>query len=281
MVAVARLVAGDGVERDRGIHDRPGEHAVGRRARPHVAEVGADRDASQARLQADEPAARRGDADRAAQVAGVGEPDHPRGDGGRAPARRASRREVGIPRVSGRAVARVLGDRPQTELGRVRLAHDDCAGFPKPSHVHAVVVGDPVAERGAALRRRKAFGRRQQILDPDRDAAEGSCVARLHRVGLGERALRAQRDEGVQARVQPLDRRERRLDELACGHLAGTHGCRLVESAQPEEVVGRRHGAENLLPRRAPTNRAGRPRGRGRAARAASRCRRSRPRSAA
>ena len=192
---------------------------------PDVAEVGADRDASQAGLQADEPAARRGDADRAAQVAGVGERDHPRGDGGRAPARRATRRELGIPRVPRRAVARVLGDRPHAELGRVRLADDDRAGFAKPAHVRAVVVGDPVAERGAALRRRKALGRRQQILDPDRDAAERVAhrpasprpprrarapgTARRRRSGAGS-AARSPRATPRRARV-PTPRRHARL----------------------------------------------------------------------
>jgi hypothetical protein len=77
VVAIARLVASDGVERNCGVHHRPGEHAVGGGAGPHVAEVGADRDAPQAGLQSDQAAAGGWDPDRAAEVAGVGECHHP------------------------------------------------------------------------------------------------------------------------------------------------------------------------------------------------------------
>ena len=50
--------------------------------------------------------------------------------------------EPPVPGVAGRAEARVLGDRPQPELGRVRLADDDRAGLAQAPDVRAVVVGD-------------------------------------------------------------------------------------------------------------------------------------------
>ena len=41
----------------------------------------------------------------------------------------------------------------------------------------AVVVGDPVAEGRASLRRRNPLGGGEQVLDPDRDPAERARIA--------------------------------------------------------------------------------------------------------
>ena len=45
------------------------------------------------------------------------------------------------------------------------------------AHVRGVVVRDPVAEGGAAVGHRQALGRREQVLDPDRHAAQRPRVA--------------------------------------------------------------------------------------------------------
>ena len=70
----------------------------------------------------------------------------------------------------------------------------------------AVVVGDPVAEGRASLRGRNPLGRRQQILDPDRDPAERARIARAYGVRLGQGTLGAHEDERVQDGVHALDR---------------------------------------------------------------------------
>ena len=72
----------------------------------------------------------------------------------------------------------VLGDRPQPELGRVRLADDDRARLPQPAHVRAVVVGDPVAEGGTdpCVVGSPSVGG-EQVLDADRHAAQRPRVA--------------------------------------------------------------------------------------------------------
>ena len=79
------------------------------------------------------------------------------------------------------------------------------------------MVGDPVAEREAALGGREPLGGRQQVLDPDGNAAQWPWIARAHTVRLLQRALGAESHEGVQHGVEALDRLQRRPDELACG----------------------------------------------------------------
>ena len=70
-----------------------------------------------------------------------------------------------------------------------------------------VVVGDPVAERIAALRRGYARRRREQILDPDRNAAQGALIAGTNGVGFDERLFEAEGHKRVQPRVVTFDRR--------------------------------------------------------------------------
>ena len=73
---IPRLVSGHRVERDRRIERCAGERSVDRNAAGEIAEVGADRDASAARLEADDAAAGGRDADRSAKVASLRESDH-------------------------------------------------------------------------------------------------------------------------------------------------------------------------------------------------------------
>src|SRR5262249_47500574 len=146
-----------------------------------------DRDPTPAWLESDQSAAGRGDPDRAAEVAPVGEADHSGGGGGGASARGPAGGKAELPGVAGGAVARVVGDWTEPEFGRVRLADDDRAGGPQAPYVGAVVVGDPVPEGGAPLRGGQPLGRREQVFDPDRHAAKGPRVAGLNPVGLGQR----------------------------------------------------------------------------------------------
>ena len=216
---VAGLVAGHRVECQRRVEGRAGDRAVGRGPSADVAEVGSDRNAPAARLQADDTAAGGRDADRAAEVAALGQADHARCDRSRAAARGAARGESEVPRVAGNAEALRLGHGPQPELGRVRLADDDRARLAQPADVGGVVVGDPVAERRAAVRSREPIGGAEQILDGERHAAERSLVTRAHRVGLGQRTLRAANGERVDRRIEALDRLERGPHQLPCGQL--------------------------------------------------------------
>ena len=126
-VEVARLVAAHHVEERRriahGARDRPGR-AEPERAR-HERRGG---DAPARRLDAEEPAARRRDADRAAAVAAVRDRREPGCDRGGGAAARAAGRARRVPRVAAVAVQLRLGHRDRPELGRVRLADDREAG---------------------------------------------------------------------------------------------------------------------------------------------------------
>ena len=83
--------AGDRVEDAGGVADRAGEHElVGERA-PVLAEVGTERRAGARRLQPDDAAHARGEADRAAHVVAVRDGDEPGRDRGRRSAARSAR----------------------------------------------------------------------------------------------------------------------------------------------------------------------------------------------
>ena len=107
-----------------------------------------------------------------------------------------------------------------------------------------VVIGDPVAEGGRPLAGGHPLGGREEILDPDRDAAERPRVAGADGIRLGQGALRAQSHEGVQPGVQAVDRGKRHLDQLSGRELAPSHQRSLLHRAQMEDVVARH--AQNL-----------------------------------
>ena len=189
-----------------------------------VAEVGADRDAAQARLEADEPAARGGDADRAAEVAAVGE---------RRPCPRRRR-----PRC--RPTSRPARGRDPTGCGSRRSAAFSVTGRRPSSGVFVLPTTIAPASRSrrtcalswsatqspnarAALGRRQAFGRREQVLDPDGTPQSGRASPGLTASASASARSGHSATKAFSARVQPLDRRERRLDELARGHLARAH----------------------------------------------------------
>ena len=210
---VARLVARQHVEQQRGLGDRAREHAV--RDEERVAQVGPARDAPAAGLEADEPAAGGRDPQRAAAVVAVRDRDEAgrdrrRGAAGRA-ARRARRCPTGCasgPLWRGSVVGRIPNSgmfvvpmitKPASRSRRTRYAL--CVGrWParkrEPKFMHSPATGDV-------------------RLDRDRHAGERALVARLDRVGLGERALGVELDERAELRVDRLDPPERRLDGLA------------------------------------------------------------------
>src|SRR4051794_22609122 len=172
--------------------------------------------------------------------------DHPRGHGGGAPARRPARGAAGIPRVARDAVRVRLGDRQDPELGRIGLADDDRAGAPQLAHRDAVHVRHVVVHGGRSPRHRHARDGGQQVLHGDRHAGERPLVTAPNAVSLRERALGGDVDERVQLAVHPLDRGERRLDQLARAALAVADHARLLERGLPEDVVG--HGRGSVQP---------------------------------
>ena len=109
------------------------EHAVDRQAVPR-ARARRQRDAPALRLQPEQPAPRRRDADRAGAVGAERGADEARRDGRRAAAARAARRALQVPRIARDAERRRLGERPDAQLWDVRLADDHRAGRAQAAH---------------------------------------------------------------------------------------------------------------------------------------------------
>ena len=171
------------------------EHAV----------VGHQRRATARRLQPDEPATTRGNADRAAAVVGVADGDHAARDRGRGTAARTARRLRRVPRITRRPVRKRLGSGNESEFGRVRAADDDEARVEVllRERVGLIVFPVRVAQELHALVDRIALDAREQILEHERHAAERSV--RQFAPGLLARLVEQRMDHRVQLAVQFLD----------------------------------------------------------------------------
>ena len=129
--------------------------------------------------------------------------------------RRSSRPRSGPgPMACGRAVQRRLGDRRRAELGRVRLPEHDEAGRPEPRDVREVEVGTFAANacEENVVRIPAVVSRSlSEIGTPWNGASAGSSAfARAS----ASASLAADRHEGAQLGVQPLDPLEVELDQL-------------------------------------------------------------------
>ncbi len=215
-VSIARLVAGEHVEKRGGVAHRDRDRAaLGELERAARERCG--RDPTARRLDPEEAATRSRNADRPAAVRAVSEREHAGGDRRRRAARRAPGRARGIPRVPARAVQVGFRDGSDPELGRVALADHDEAGFLHPPYDRRIVRRHVVRER--SRREGRAHTRRLgQILHEHRHAAERP-VCGCRRACL----LEALGDEEVQLRVRGLGAADRVVDELAGRNVAAAH----------------------------------------------------------
>ena len=101
------------------------QHAFDDEAADRLAQVGSERRPAARRLQPDEAALARRDADRAAAVVGVRARHHARGDRRRRAAARAAGRVRRVPRIARRPVGVRLGRRQHAELGHVGAPEED------------------------------------------------------------------------------------------------------------------------------------------------------------
>ena len=127
-------------------------------------------------------------------------------------------------------------------LRRVRLADEDRARLAQARDLQGVGLGHVLAVGRRAVGRAHAGGV-LQILVRDRQAVQRRQVvaARAAAVGLvgrRERALGRPRHDRVDERVDALDPRKVRLDELARRERAGAQRAGLLGRAQEAEVVG-------------------------------------------
>ena len=136
--------------------------------------VGADRRAPARRLQADETAAARGNADRSATVVRVRGRDHAARDRGGRPPARATGRARGVPRVAAGPVGLGLGGRDEPELRRVGAAdaHEARVEVALRERLGVIVVPAGLLQEAHAFVQRVAFDPAHQILEEDRHAAK-------------------------------------------------------------------------------------------------------------
>ena len=217
----ARVGAGDGVEQQGGVGHRAGQGAVHVEREPRRG-GGPARYAARRRAEPDDVAEAGRVAQRASEVAAVGEGCHARGEGGGGPAAAAAARLRQVPGVAGRAEHLVEGLRAGPQFGRVGLAEGDRAGGPLALDDEGRLVGHVVLE-GAAAEGGADAGGDEQVLVNDGQAVQGADrearrQVRVRRVGGGERRVGHAGHDGVDARIEPVDAVEMRLHDLARRH---------------------------------------------------------------
>ena len=223
---VARVVAGDGVHRQRCIlhRRRKGADLVERRGEGNQA---VSRDAPIRRFEADDAAECGGLADGATGIGPESERNHPRRHRGGRSAARSAGRAVERPRIPRRTVRRILGRGTHRELVAVRLADNHRAGRFE-LFDDAGVVGRQVAVEHPRSGRRGNAARADVVLDGDRHTEQreiGTVGPGVECRGAGERALGSHCAEGIDLRVgrgNPVERGAADVDRRSS---AGQHGC--------------------------------------------------------
>ena len=223
-VGVAELGTADPVEGGGGVAHRPREHAVHAEPAAVLAGEWPHRHPSPARLEPDEAAARRRDAQRATAVVAVGDGDDAGGDGGGGPARRPAGRAVERPGVAGRAVRDRLGRDGGPELGGVGASEADQPERPQAGGEVGVLRGPPVevAEEGGALVVGLAGLVGAEVLQQGRHALERTG-GEIGVDGLVTGGVVAGVDDGAEHGVPPLHPGDAGLDELGRGDLPARH----------------------------------------------------------
>ena len=130
------------IEKGRSIAHAAADHMADRQAAPAFAHIRPGGIAGARRLEPDESAIGRGDANRTAAIGAVGHGHHAGGDGGGGPAAGAARAVLQIPGVARRTVDDRLGRRVQPELRRVGAAEDDQAGMLVALDESEIVIGN-------------------------------------------------------------------------------------------------------------------------------------------
>jgi hypothetical protein len=219
-IGVARGRALDDVEDRGGIAHGAGDRELHHEAAEDLPEVRGLGGPGPGRLEPDEPTVAGRDPDRTAPVVGVGGGDDAGRHGGRRAAARAAGRAVEVPRVVGGTVGDRLGGGEDPQLGSVGPPDDHEPGLAQAAGEHHVVIGPVtgVAQHAHAFVDRGALHVAREVLDQQRDAAEGAVrqLAGRRLPGL----LVERMDDRVQFRVQPLGAGDRLVDQLGRGGLA-------------------------------------------------------------
>jgi hypothetical protein len=202
--------------------------------RPGEREGPGEADASVGRLQTDDAAERRRDADRAARIAAEGERHLVGRERDRRATAGAARHPLSVPRVPRRALEEVDGGDPPGELVGRGLPDQDRAGLPRPAHRLRIHSRDVAVEHRGAVRGAD-FRRVEQVLDPERDPLErprsslGVSPRRLLRLLAGP--VERERRERVDQRLHGRDPLAEGVDDL--------HRRQLARTVALEELAGR------------------------------------------
>ena len=238
--AIAVVTAGDDVEGQGRI-----AHGAGQGA--EVADVVPPREAHAlrnppvGRLEADQPAQRRRNADRAAAVRAETDGPESGGHRGRRAAARAARCALEIPRVARGAEERIVGERLVAELRGVGLAEDDRAGRAQATHRDGVFFRDQVGEEPGAAGGAQA-ARVEHVLQRHRYSVEWTERLALHHRDLrlaGHDAGEGGRHQaiGIETRVELLDTSEQSSGQLDGGQLLVADQRGDLERRPPGEIL--------------------------------------------
>ena len=197
-----------------------------------------------------DPAKRRGDAQRAADV--IAEPERRSAgrDHGRLAAARAAARSRQIPRIVGPAVQWVVGLGIDHELRHIGLGDRNRARRAPSRHIGIVAALDVVTARRQSERRCRA-GEIEAFLDGHRQAGKrAECVAAGQRLvdvrGGRSGALRQIRGDGVERAIDGLEPGNKMLDHLGGRELArgdaghDLAGRQVLQVVVPRPVLGMR-----------------------------------------
>ena len=213
----------DRVERDREITDRARERPDVIEARGEQHDTGA-RDPAVGRLEPQDAAERRRDADRAVRVGAETQRNEARRDRRRGAARRAAGHARGVVRVARRTVVRVLGREAERILVHVETADQHGAGATQSGDRRRVVFrGRPIAVDPRA-RQRGDTGHVEQVLHGEGHAGERAGIVAagdqpIDPLGLGHGDVAQDGGEAVERGVTLADPIERGRDDRAptCG----------------------------------------------------------------
>jgi hypothetical protein len=172
------------VEHRRCVAHRAADDVLADQAAEQIAEHGTERVATPRRLEADEPAARGGNADRAAAVVRMGERHDAGGDRRGGAAARAARRVVEVPGVVAGPVQHALGRRQQTELGHVGLANRHQARRLEARDQSVVLHDRKVFQKARAGVGRHAGVVAEDVLEEERNAAETTLARPATRLAV-------------------------------------------------------------------------------------------------
>ena len=219
------------------VADRPGHDPVVGARRPVIRRRGI-RHAAERRLEAEDPAERRGDPDRPGAVGTVGDGAEPGRDGGAGAARGGAGRAIEFPGVAAGGADQVVAAVLEPEIGRVGLAEEDGAGRLEPPR-HDPVLGGHVLLEPLRSEGRPDVRRRLEILERIGDSVQGAAPRAAPGALLGgpcqrKGAVGGHREERVESGVEPVDAREQGARQLDRGDRAGPD--------QAVEIGGRREG---------------------------------------